>query len=152
LDRDCCNQTCDNKIYTKRVRCSRCRSTKKHNCIMCNTQVSSASKLYCLFCLKSKEWMQNIKTKPYMECLFCEKQLTGNQRKYCSHTCWYKYSRVNKPKLRRFFGRRQLNQSPKKVCQICGKISYRMGRSLCDGPCATAYHRYGMRRFRNKNT
>ena len=46
----------------------------------------------------------------------------------------------------------RVHPTKKHVCQICGKISYRMGRSLCDGPCATAYHRYGMRRFRNKNT
>ena len=120
-----------------------------YRCAMCDTQVSNAKVVFCMDCKKARAWM-NRQSDNLLKCLACNTQLTGSHRKYCSHSCWYTYIRDGRPRERKFNGRRRIDRKPRKECQICGKVSYRMGRSLCDGACASEYHKRSVYRHSAK--
>jgi hypothetical protein len=147
-NRDCCHIGCKYLVRKNKNRCGKCLGRLDYRCAICDTSVNNAKRIFCIDCLKAKEWINN-QHENYLKCLQCNIQLTGSHRKYCNNTCWYEYSRTGRPIIRNFYGRIKIDRKPKKTCQVCGKVSYRLGRSLCEGKCVTTYHRLSMRKHRS---
>ena len=48
----CCNFNCDNPVYTRFYRCSKCRHAKRYECAECGTDVLYNRALRCPECMK----------------------------------------------------------------------------------------------------
>jgi hypothetical protein len=68
------------------------------------------------------------------KCLFCKKELKGNQKKFCSYKCNYDYNRKN-------YIRRRVEKEIE--CKGCTKkfISQFSNQLFCSTPCRDLFHR-----------
>jgi hypothetical protein len=48
----CCNFNCDNPVYTKFYRCSKCRHAKNYECSECGSDVVNNRALRCRECTR----------------------------------------------------------------------------------------------------
>lgn len=48
----CCNFNCDNPVYTKFYRCSKCRHAKNYECSECGIEVKNNRALRCRECTR----------------------------------------------------------------------------------------------------
>ena len=69
-----------------------------------------------------------------IECIWCEKPLTGLKRKFCSRSCFSKYDYQKNKKLK--------NSKKKKFCKWCNKPLKGLQQKFCSKDCSRKEYKY----------